>query len=283
MTAQDLQRLELAREADTLRLHARVPRDLACFAGHFPGHPVLPGFLQVHWAMELAQRELGVSQPPSALEALKFRRLLLPGDEFVLRIERSGTGLVFGYEGSEDGEPSASGRLRLDAPVGQHTPEGAAAPTQASPLPLRIPQQGSMRLLDRVIAHVPPVTVCEAGIHEAMPLCSDGRVPAWLALELLAQGMAAQGALAAVELSPDRRAFLVGARRVELRTRSFAVGERLWVRVRHVRGETGFVVSDCALGTGPAPGSGEEASKRALAQGALMAYVEPLGGESATG
>ena len=279
MSAQAPQPLELVRETDALRLRARVPRDLACFDGHFPGHPVLPGLFQLHWVLTLAEQELGLADPPCALEALKFRRLLLPGDEFSLRVERGAAGLRFQFEALPEGAASASGRVRLDAALLGHEAEPAPSPPDASAAPpLRIPQQGAMRLLERVLAHAPPVTLCEALVRETTPLVAAGRAPAFLALELLAQGMAAQGALA-TELSPDRRAFLAGARRLELRTRHFTVGERLWVRVRHQRGETGFVVADCTLGVGADPGSDEEAARRALASGALTAYVEAERGD----
>lgn len=271
--------LAVRREGSVLRVSARVPEALPWFEGHFPGRPVLPGFVQLDWALALAREHLGVSAPPAAIEALKFRSLLLPDAKFALHLEAREPGLRFDLAAPE-GE-IASGRLRLDASLGEHGPE-ARAPDAGDALPLRIPQQGPMRLIERVTSHAAGVTLCEASIRETTPLCRGGRVPAWLSLELLAQAMAAQGGLAAVDGAPASRAFLVGARRIALRTRGFEVGERLWVRVQHLRGETGFVVSECALGTGDPPPDTAAARAAALAWGPLTAYVEAVASDSAT-
>ncbi len=53
MAATDPQLLASQREGDSLRIRARVPRDLLYFDGHFPGHPLLPGFVQLDWVMRL--------------------------------------------------------------------------------------------------------------------------------------------------------------------------------------------------------------------------------------
>lgn len=130
-----------------------------------------------------------------------------------------------------------------------------------------------MRFIERVLAHDGGVTVCRARIDPGTPFCCGGSAPSWLALEILAQGMAAQGGIAAGERA-DLRGLLVGARRVLLRTRGFASGEALWVRVQHLRGETGLVACECALGTGEVPASAAGARDLALARGTLTALVE---------
>lgn len=280
MAATDPQLLASQREGDSLRIRARVPRDLPYFDGHFPGHPLLPGFVQLDWVLQLAREQGLVSEPVAAVEALKFRAQLTPELEFELHLEKTSSGLRFAYRSAE-GELS-SGRLRFDPGLTQHSPATMPPAESAAGLPLRIPQTGRMRVLGGVTEHGAGVTLCDARISDATPLCSQGRAPAWLALELMAQAMAAQGALAAGSAAPPRRGFLVGARRIELRTLGFASGELLWVRARHLRGDTGFIVCECSLGTGAPPRSDEQAHESALALGALKAWVEPSAVESAT-
>ena len=57
--------------------------------GHFPGQPVLPGVVQLHWAISLARR--GLSLPPNfiGIEALKFHRIIEPSTPLRLALEQS--------------------------------------------------------------------------------------------------------------------------------------------------------------------------------------------------
>ena len=66
----------------------RVPETLACFPGHFPGQPIVPGVVQLDWAMSLAARWLGGAPWPRAIEALKFKSPLLPGQRVTLALAR---------------------------------------------------------------------------------------------------------------------------------------------------------------------------------------------------
>jgi len=74
--------LEERRSADRLERALRVPADLAFLEGHFPGFPVVPGVVQLRWALRLAAELLGREPRLAGVEALKFRELLRPGDAF---------------------------------------------------------------------------------------------------------------------------------------------------------------------------------------------------------
>jgi predicted hotdog family 3-hydroxylacyl-ACP dehydratase len=250
-----------------LRARVRVPADLPHFAGHFPGEPLLPGVVQLEWALALARERLALAGEPCALEALKFREPLRPGQDFELRLE-AGSALHFELE--SEGRALASGRVRCDAPPAPHAREPLSEP-RPSDLPLRIPHAGAMRCIERVLAHEGATTLCRASVPDASPFCANGVAPAWLALELLAQGMAAQGGVVAADAG--LRGVLVGARRIELRTRGFAAGEPLWVHVRHLRGGIGFVLAECALGVGKLPASAADARAAALARGTLTVFT----------
>ncbi|MGC1549147.1 MAG: hypothetical protein WA777_11520 [Rhodanobacter sp.] len=93
----------------TLTLH--LPPDLIHFDGHFPQAPVLPGVLQVGWALALAAPRLGTSMHCREMETLKFQQLLRPCDqvELTLRFDAARSKLHFAYR--LDGAHASSGRL----------------------------------------------------------------------------------------------------------------------------------------------------------------------------
>lgn len=112
-----------------------------------------------------------------------------------------------------------------------------------------VPHAGPMRLLDRVLEHGPRHTVCAVDPARSQLLAApDGRVPAWVGLEYMAQCIAVHGGLVAqARGEPLRPGVLLGSRRVSLAVASFEPERELWVSARHHRGESGLVAFDCDL------------------------------------
>jgi len=102
------------REGDTHILDLELPLDLACFADHFPDAPVVPGVLQVGWAIAFAAPRLGTPSTFRAMDGMKFQRLLRPGDrvQLVLRHDAPRRRLHFAYR--SDDAPVSSAHLRLE-------------------------------------------------------------------------------------------------------------------------------------------------------------------------
>ena len=100
-----------AATADERRYRVEIPCDLAYFSGHFPTAPVVPGVAQITWALSLAQRDLHPDLHFAGMEALKFQRLLRPGDvaDLALRWDAGKQKLYFAY--TLDGAPCSSGRV----------------------------------------------------------------------------------------------------------------------------------------------------------------------------
>ena len=132
---------------------------------------------------------------------------------------------------------------------------------------LLLPQQGPMRLLSRVLEHTPEQTVCAADTDRSELFREpDGTVPAWVALEYMAQCMAVHAGLAARSRGEAAQpALLLGSRRLRLRVDHFAAGCTLWVSARHHRGEQGLVAFDCEVR--------DEPGGALLASGRLLAYT----------
>lgn len=98
-------------EDGTRVIQLRVPVDLAHFPGHFAGAPVVPGAVQMAWALSLAASRLGTGERCQSMEALKFQQLLRPGAPvtLTLRADHARGKLHFAYR---HGEASySSGRL----------------------------------------------------------------------------------------------------------------------------------------------------------------------------
>lgn len=97
----------------TLSLH--IPPELVYFAGHFPQAPVLPGAVQIAWALAFAAARLGTPVHCREMEALKFQQLLRPGDRvnLTLRHDTARRKLHFAYYLGE--KMVSSGRLTWNA------------------------------------------------------------------------------------------------------------------------------------------------------------------------
>ncbi|RRV09396.1 AMP-binding protein [Pseudomonas sp. v388] len=101
---------------DELHLKLMVPPDLAFFSGHFPKAPVLPGVVQVDWAMQLGQRLLDLPPSFAGMEVLKFQQLVRPGDglSLTLRFDAARSKLHFIFKNAGQAACS-SGRIVLEA------------------------------------------------------------------------------------------------------------------------------------------------------------------------
>ena len=90
-----------------------VPPDLAYFSGHFPTAPVLPGVVQVDWAMDLGRQLLDLPPRFVGMEVLKFQQLVRPGDQIQLhlRFDRERGKLYFAYRNAT--AACSSGRIVL--------------------------------------------------------------------------------------------------------------------------------------------------------------------------
>jgi acyl-coenzyme A synthetase/AMP-(fatty) acid ligase/3-hydroxymyristoyl/3-hydroxydecanoyl-(acyl carrier protein) dehydratase len=95
-------------------LQLSVPPDLAYFSGHFPKAPVLPGVVQVDWALNLGRQLLNLDGAFAGMEVLKFQQLVRPGDEIQLhlRFDAERGKLYFAYRNAT--ATCSSGRILLD-------------------------------------------------------------------------------------------------------------------------------------------------------------------------
>jgi predicted hotdog family 3-hydroxylacyl-ACP dehydratase len=135
----------------------------------------------------------------------------------------------------------------------------------------RVPHAGPMLLVTGVVRHADDETVCEVSIAEQKLFRdADGSVPAWLALEYMAQCIAVHAALSGSQEGPPPLGFLVSARGLRLHCARFepaqtleAAARKLWV------GGGGLSSFACSL---------HDAGTRALlAEGRINCFVPPDG------
>src|SRR5207253_9894170 len=112
-----------------------------------------------------------------------------------------------------------------------------------------LPQAGRMVLLTRIVGHTEERTICAVEVSTTSPFYDgQGGVPAWVALEYMAQCVAAHGGLRARAAGdPVTIGFLLGSRSITLHTPRFQPGQHLEVAAAPGRGAHGVVSFACAV------------------------------------
>lgn len=168
-----------------------VPAESSLFAGHFPGHPILPGISQLALLAEQ------VSGHITEIPQLRLRATVHPGDLLTVKIERTESSVRF--ELSREGEMVSSGALRLglfaDQPGPAELPGVDDRPGPYPPVESLVPHAPPARLIRSVQEVSPEGLTGVAMIPGESPFVVDGQAPAFLGLEAAAQGAAVLEAL----------------------------------------------------------------------------------------
>ena len=130
-----------------------------------------------------------------------------------------------------------------------------------------------MLLLDRVLSYDGERVVCETVLEAGSPFVDQGRVPAVVGIEYMAQAIAAGAGLSARDKgeAAARMGFLLGCRDLAITVDSFRVGDRLTVEARRTWGEKEIGSFACKV----------LRDDEVLVEGALTVYQGPLTEEMA--
>ena len=93
-----------------IRLELVIPADLHYLQGHFPGCPLLPGVVQLTWAIDFAKQYLPIVGSFRGVSNLKFMRVIQPDRpvSLTLDFEAAKNQLTFEYRNA-DGVCSSGG------------------------------------------------------------------------------------------------------------------------------------------------------------------------------
>jgi 3-hydroxymyristoyl/3-hydroxydecanoyl-(acyl carrier protein) dehydratase len=107
---------EVKRMEDGVELLLHIGDDLAQLEGHFPGLPIVPGVVQIDWAVKLAGRHLGLEIEVAQWFQIKFRRVMVPGAEVTLTLGLNRARAKLAFEYWVGAEMLSSGSIRLTPP-----------------------------------------------------------------------------------------------------------------------------------------------------------------------
>jgi 3-hydroxymyristoyl/3-hydroxydecanoyl-(acyl carrier protein) dehydratase len=84
-------------EGSSATYRLRVTPEIEHFQGHFPGMPLLPGVVQLDWAVSLGRRHFAGLEASKGVEHFKCQAIIFPGAELTLELKRDAGGLRFRY------------------------------------------------------------------------------------------------------------------------------------------------------------------------------------------
>lgn len=96
----------------TALLQLDIPTDLIYFEGHFTDFPLLPGVIQLGWAIHFAKDVLAIKNNILHIEQIKFTHVISPGDRVTLELKHQPTILYFNYYKNKT--PCSGGKIKLE-------------------------------------------------------------------------------------------------------------------------------------------------------------------------
>lgn len=105
----------LERTPRGVHLQLKVPADLSYFDGHFPNCPLLPGVVQISWAIELGRTHVPFAGRFRGLSAVKFMRVILPGSGVTLELDYAEPDRELAFVYRLEGRECSNGTALFDA------------------------------------------------------------------------------------------------------------------------------------------------------------------------
>lgn len=98
-------------QENEVQLQLRIPRNLGYFAGHFPDFPILPGIVQIDWALQFAGQYFQVATPVRRMKGLKFQSVIYPAQLVDLKLGYQAPDKRLSFHYSSDDRKHSSGTI----------------------------------------------------------------------------------------------------------------------------------------------------------------------------
>lgn len=205
------------------------------FAGHFEGRPIVPGIAHLQLVRDAVRRAAGADVDLVALEALRWRRLVTPGDVLEVGASPRGEGR-WSFEVRCGHDLASQGRVGVGPPrVAEPGDDPGVISSGTFPPPeALIPHRGAALLLAGVSESTADRLVAVAVVPPGSPFVAEGVAASFVALEIAAQAAAVFEALRRRQAggpAEPRVGYLVGAREARLEA-ALPVGSAFRVTVR---------------------------------------------------
>lgn len=100
-------------EANRIELDLVINADLFWFHGHFAEFPILPGVVQLDWALSLARQHLGLTLEAGRNFQVKYKAGIFPDDRLVLNLVHQPEKDRLSFDYRRDGALCSSGQVNL--------------------------------------------------------------------------------------------------------------------------------------------------------------------------
>lgn len=103
----------IAEGETNLTLSLSIPAELIFFQGHFPNAPILPGVVQLDWALYFAHQFFHIKREEFLhIDQLKFTQVIKPNATLFLELKLEGEVLTFKYFNRDSGVVHSLGKIR---------------------------------------------------------------------------------------------------------------------------------------------------------------------------
>ena len=105
---------DVRHQSEGVEIDLSIPENLFYLRGHFPGEPVLPGVVQIDWAVQLADRYLDTGLGGARNFKVKFRSVITPGSDLTIALKKPAGNGRLSFEYRQGTNILSSGSIDLE-------------------------------------------------------------------------------------------------------------------------------------------------------------------------